>query len=98
VTNEGQVVTNEGERRRERLRHGKHTGPHPTLHPIITSRDAEPRQLTCATLLRGCIDGGRWGKPRVYAIPRVSYIPVLVTVRYVPVPVTGTVYAGTGTV
>ena len=36
--------------------------------------------------------------PRVIEIPRVSYNTATNTVRYEPVPETGTVYAGTGTV
>ena len=36
--------------------------------------------------------------PRVCMIPRVSWDTVQKRVRYVPVPVTGTVFAGTGTV
>ena len=36
--------------------------------------------------------------PQVQCIPRVSWHTAGDTVRYVPVPTTGTVYAGTGTV
>jgi len=37
-------------------------------------------------------------KPQVPAVPRVSFDTAQITVRYVPVPDTGTVYAGTGAV
>jgi hypothetical protein len=36
--------------------------------------------------------------PRVPMVPRVSFHTVLLTVRYGPAPVAGTVCAGTGTV
>jgi hypothetical protein len=36
--------------------------------------------------------------PRVSMVPRVSYDTVLIAVRYVPVPATGAVSAGSGTV
>jgi hypothetical protein len=36
--------------------------------------------------------------PRVPMVPRVSYDTALIAVRYVPVPATGAVFTGSGTV